>query len=375
MSALSSPPSSPPTPPPVPSPEPYKILLYYHYWPSPPPSPPPQISHETFLTSLGSIFGRIRVSPEGFNGVLSGPSSKLRMYQDYVENIAEGIEWKLSGLREDLEVEGQLFEELKVKMTRDVVSFNKKEVIDNKKKKKRGKKNKKIEEKEGVKEEEVLAVAADKKTGKTHLLSPSDFHEMLQKPGSIILDVRNGYESNIGHFLSPANPTYLLGTRKFSDTVLEEIPKKPVMAYCTGGVRCEALSRSYEGQNQDLYLLDGGICKYMEEFGGEGFFRGKNFTFDRRRYEPGGRGVVGRCLYCEVNTDQYDKGEKVGDHEIRCRKCRVLCLVCDGCLEGKKERGRRVPHGEEMVEGEEGVFCAGKECGVGKDESQVRIIK
>ena len=72
--------------------------------------------------------------------------------------------------------------------------------------------------------------------------------EMLQKPGSIILDVRNGYESNIGHFLSPVNPTYLLGTRKFSDTVLEEIPKKPVMAYCTGGVRCEALSRSYEGQ-------------------------------------------------------------------------------------------------------------------------------
>lgn len=253
--------------------------------------------------------------------------------------------------------QSQLFTELKIKKTKDVVSSN-----------------------------EVGGRAG--LGPRAHKLSPTEFHEMLQRPGCVMLDVRNGYESAIGHFKSPVNPTYLLNTRKFSDTVLDEVPERPVLAYCTGGVRCEALARSYTG-DKDLYLLDGGICKYMEHFGEAGYFKGKNFTFDRRRYEPNGNGLVGRCLYCDSEHDNYDHGDAVGDKEVRCRKCRVLCLVCDGCL-GNPDEGKegRLPHGismgqltEELAKGEKeeeeskrGVFCGGNFCKVGR-VSNLKVVE
>ncbi|GMH75887.1 hypothetical protein TrRE_jg10439, partial [Triparma retinervis] len=107
--------------------------------------------------------------------------------------------------------------------------------------------------------------------------------------------------------------------------------------------------------------LRGGICRYLEEYGSGGLYRGKNFVFDPRRFDPQvGSGVVGRCLLCGGQWDDYDngRGTKEGG-EARCHRCRVLVLCCDGC------RGTRVCWGEEEGGAKtEKMFCGegGGEC-------------
>jgi len=102
------------------------------------------------------------------------------------------------------------------------------------------------------------------------------------------------------------------------------------MMYCTGGVRCEQASSYLLSKDvaKEVIQLKGGICRYLERFEGQpGFFRGKNFVFDYRRYEPRHDGsVVGKCDGCNQPWDDYDNGP-----EARCASCRVLLLLCNTC--------------------------------------------
>ncbi|CAK0824910.1 unnamed protein product [Prorocentrum cordatum] len=172
-------------------------------------------------------------------------------------------------------------------------------------------------------------------------LSPLEWHQMLAEGGSedtVLLDTRNVYESRIGRFEGHGVETIEVNTQHFAqfpefvDRNLERLSGKRVMMYCTGGVRCETAS-SYllsKVAAAEVVQLKGGICRYLEQFRDrpqEGFFRGKNFVFDSRRYEPTHDGcVTGRCDGCGSPWDDYDNGP-----EARCQTCRVLMLLCDAC--------------------------------------------
>lgn len=97
--------------------------------------------------------------------------------------------------------------------------------------------------------------------------------------------------------------------------------------YCTGGVRCERASSLLRLHGvEDLYQLSGGIHAYMDTFPEGGFFRGKNFVYDPRiaLSYPRKEEVVGRCRICSTSFDDYSA-------KTRCRRCRMLQLVCDSC--------------------------------------------
>mmetsp|Transcript_36801 Transcript_36801/g.57540 ORF Transcript_36801/g.57540 Transcript_36801/m.57540 type:complete len:138 (-) Transcript_36801:78-491(-) len=107
------------------------------------------------------------------------------------------------------------------------------------------------------------------------------------------------------------------------------------MMYCTGGVRCERASAyllsklAPEGGGRDqVFQLAGGIHNYLKTVGPEdGYFNGKNFVFDKRRFEPmHDHKVLGRCHNCEEPHDDYDTGA-----ECRCKECRLLLLLCATC--------------------------------------------
>jgi len=222
--------------------------------------------------------------------------------------------------------------------------------------------------------------------------SDGDGGDLEQKDMSdaIIIDARNVYESRIGHFAVDGVPTLLTNTRKYSSisTVLNasipHIAGKDVYMYCTGGVRCERASVYVQALAQSdrwpkdlpkpkqVYQLQGGIQKYLETYGtmetpsskiveGGGdeilldqessvsenlttpcLYKGKNFVFDPRRYDPkvGQPGKPGKCTVCACPHDDYDNGYAPCENkETRCCRCRVLVLVCYGCRDNVRVRG------------------------------------
>ena len=186
-------------------------------------------------------------------------------------------------------------------------------------------------------------------------LSPDEFHDKIKqsrvegRDDFILVDVRNSYEYAVGHFKDAINPN----TRNFNsfegwidkakdNNVFDG--KKNILMYCTGGIRCEKASiqlkkKLYNGGEQapKVFQLEGGIHRYLERFGDnptESFFQGKNFVFDKRIVQSlesdnvseisGDQAVVGSCSVCLKSFD------KIRD-DRRCRKCRLLILVCDDC--------------------------------------------
>lgn len=264
--------------------------------------------------------GRVRISPEGLNVTIDGQERALRCYCDAVrESDAYGrdLDFKLSAGRAG----APRFARLTCKPAGHVVEL-------------------------GVGDDEAAP-----EHGATHL-GPGEWHDRLQalaeigddREGDVVLlDVRNVYESRIGRFECAGVRTIAPDLRHFAqfptyvDNNTEAFKDKKVMMYCTGGVRCERAS-SYlleHAAAREVVQLRGGICRYLEQFAGrQGHFRGKNFVFDPRRYEPWHDDtIVGRCDGCQCSWDDFDNGE-----EARCDECRVLLLLCDSCRAGRAVR-------------------------------------
>ena len=398
----------------------YAILLFYHYYPEDRSDGSNEGSndgtqaivvaeeelvwHQNQAQRL-KFGGRIRVSEEGINGVLSGTRENLQNYAKSVEDrgrkagwLKSCIDWKFGSMRSDLPIEEQTFEEVKVEVCKEVVSLlrvqeqQKGRKGRRKGRRKKGKGKGQVgDEKGGISGDgEAGAQEQPQETpveGQDRLslaqtipnkhLSPSEWHSSLLSPDpdTVILDTRNCYESSIGFFKSASSstPTVLSNTRKFSDLndwwdgMKAQVSGKNVLMYCTGGVRCEVASKSLiswsrtSGANvKSVGQLKGGICRYLEAYGEDGLYKGKNFVFDPRRFDPQvGKGVVGRCLVCKSEWDDYDNGRGTKERgEARCIRCRVLVLCCSEC------RAERVCFGEGEGEGKTKLFCGegGGEC-------------
>lgn len=160
-------------------------------------------------------------------------------------------------------------------------------------------------------------------------LDPDDFDALLDDPDAIVIDMRNDYESRIGHF----EGAYLPPQRTFSEVMrhVEEFLKEHKAAkigmYCTGGIRCEPASAYFRSLGyENVYQLDGGIIKYANlkrEAGEESRYKGKNYVFDERTAEVVTEDIVGTCECCGKPYDDYIQCEAVFD-DIR----RLICPEC-----------------------------------------------
>lgn len=146
--------------------------------------------------------------------------------------------------------------------------------------------------------------------------------------GACLLDVRNFYESRIGHFENAICPPVRANSQfgEYIDENLDLFRNKKVFCYCTGGIRCERFTSylRYKGIDQ-VYQLHGGIHRYIEQFP-DGFFRGKNYVFDERGYVKANDDVLTKCDVCKVVPhDIYRFCSSEG--------CKTIVIACDACLE------------------------------------------
>ncbi|MHB1277518.1 MAG: oxygen-dependent tRNA uridine(34) hydroxylase TrhO [Bacteroidia bacterium] len=164
----------------------------------------------------------------------------------------------------------------------------------------------------------------------THL-SAEAFNAITENPETILVDMRNHYESEVGHFEGAWCPDV--------DTFREQLPlvvneladkkDKPVVMYCTGGIRCEKASAWLKHNGfKDVYQLEGGIIKYARDAKAQGLpikFRGKNFVFDERLGERINEEIIARCHQC---------GEPADTH-VNCanKACNLLFIQCKSCGE------------------------------------------
>ncbi len=271
------------------------------------------------LCSCG-VTGRLRVAKEGFNGTLTGSYNGVREFcqsvRDYDPKLFSDVDFKLT----DGLPEGQRFPKLNVFAVSELVNY-------------------------GLAKEKAPSIQDH---GGVHL-PPPKFHEKLQEPNTVVIDVRNSYEAEIGRFEPPKSgadyidPKMRLST-EFPDWVdknLDKLKDKQVLMYCTGGIRCERASaylRS-KGHDKGVFQLQGGIHKYLEQFPTDGgLWVGKNYTFDKRfaHGAPGLDGteresVVSKCAACDQPWDKY-RGRK------RCPQCSVPLLICVPCQEKEKHK-------------------------------------
>lgn len=166
-------------------------------------------------------------------------------------------------------------------------------------------------------------------------LTAKEMNEYIDDPDALVIDMRNGYESEVGHFENAITPDV--------DTFREELAvvpeklkihkNKKIALYCTGGIRCEKASAWLKHNGfEDVRHLKGGIIDYKHQVDREGLpnrFKGKNFVFDERMGERIGNEIISYCHLC---------AKEKSDTHYHCKNqtCHILFLGCDGCIEKKK---------------------------------------
>lgn len=245
--------------------------------------------------------GRVIISQHGINGTLGGPLKNLRAYKSAMNKttLCKGIPYKWSDGGADN------FPRLSVKVRPEIVSF-------------------------GAPDE--IKVGPKGIIGGGKHLKPAEVHDLLEKRDDVVFfDGRNTYEAAIGKFKNAVVPDTQT-TRDFlndlSSDKYEAIKNKPVVTYCTGGVRCEVLTVLMKNRGfTDVYQIDGGVVKYGEQFGNGGQWEGKLHIFDNRMVTSFGINAqdIGNCSHCPAKTSNYENCSDVS--------CNRLVLICQGCLQ------------------------------------------
>lgn len=276
-----------------------KVILYYKL--TPVSDPMMAVRWQRELCQRLDLIGRIIISPHGINGTLGGEMETLLAYKREMNRSAifRGITYKWS------DGTGREFPKLSVKARPELVAF-------------------------GVPDE----VRVDDKgviDGGKHL-KPSALHELMAERDDVVFfDGRNAYEAAVGRFKGAVVPD----TRTTPDFIQElnsdkynDIKDKPVVTYCTGGIRCEILSSLMKQRGfTDVYQIDGGIVKYGEEYGDDGLWEGSLYIFDGRMEQRFSENSIdiGDCSHCGGKTSRYINCENI--------TCNDLILVCDDCAD------------------------------------------
>lgn len=273
----------------------YQVLLYYKYIEIEDPLAF-RDEHFNVCTDIG-LKGRILVAAEGINGTVSGTIEQTEAYMNHMQNDA-----RFSDMVFKIEPsEGHAFKRLKIKVKPEIVNLNLEDDLN-----------------------------PNEITGKH--LSPKEFYETLQRDDVIVLDARNTYEYDLGHFKGAIRPD-IETFRELPQWVKENLSEhkdKKILTYCTGGIRCEKFSGFLVKEGfQDVSQLEGGIITYGYDPEVKGaLWDGKCYVFDERISVPvnrtGEETVVGKCYHCDKPEERY---VKCGNPE--CNKHLLLCEECE----------------------------------------------
>lgn len=244
------------------------------------------------------VLGRIYVANEGINAQLSLPAQKFNAFKEFLDSI-----YFLENCRLNIAVEQDLksFLKLKVKVRDKIVA-------------------------------DGLNDATFDVTNIGVHVDASTFNNLMEDPDTVLVDMRNHYESEIGHFKNAITPD-VDTFRDSLDTIEEDLKDhkedKKLVMYCTGGIRCEKASAYYKHKGfKSVFQLEGGIIEYTRQVNDQGLenkFLGKNFVFDHRRSERISDDVISNCHQC---------GEACDTH-INCANegCHLLFIQCEVCSE------------------------------------------
>lgn len=275
-----------------------KVILYYKFIPVKDPDMTMRWQRE--LCERLNLKGRIILSPHGINGTLGGDLEDLRRYKREMNKsvVFKGITYKWSdGSRED-------FPRLSIKVRDELVAFKAADEI--------------VVDENGV-------------VGGGEHIKPEQLHKLMEEKGDdvIFFDGRNKYEAAVGKFKNAVIPETET-TRDFiteiEDPKYDNLKDKPVVTYCTGGVRCEVLSTLMKNRGfKEVYQMDGGVVKYGEKYGDEGLWEGSLYIFDQRmghRFSDKSKDI-GVCIHCGNKTSNYENCANMA--------CNKLVLICASC--------------------------------------------
>ena len=253
--------------------------------------------HLFYHWSLLGVLGRIYVAHEGINAQLSVPMAHVALFKAELSNITF-----LDGVRLNYAVDddGKSFFKLAIKVKNKIVA-------------------------DGL-NDDLFDVS---KPGK--YLDVEGFNKLTDDEDTVLVDMRNHYESEVGHFKGawcPDVDTFRDQLPLVVDELANQKDKKVVM-YCTGGIRCEKASAYLKHKGfKDVYHLEGGIIKYARDAKANGLenkFIGKNFVFDERLNERITEDIIARCHQC---------GDSFDDHtNCKNKACNLLFIQCQKCAD------------------------------------------
>jgi len=276
-----------------------KVILYYGFTPLEDPEAV-RLWQRQLCESLG-LTGRILISKHGINGTLGGPISHLKKYVKATKQYQgfNKIDFKWS------DGTGQEFPKLRVRVRKEIVTF--------------GAPGELVVDEKGV------------VGGGVHL-KPEEVNKLVEDRGDdvIFFDGRNAFEAKIGKFKNAVVPD-VENTRDFVKELesgkYDHMKDKPIVTYCTGGIRCEILSSVMINRGfKEVYQIKGGIVRYGEKFGNDGLWEGSLYVFDSRMNVDFAENtkVIGECEKCGGPTKEFY-------NVVTPTTQRILALLCDDC--------------------------------------------
>mgnify|MGYP000278608437 CR=1 FL=1 len=265
----------------------------------------PQVFRDSLFLSWNElgVLGRTYVSSEGINAQISVPAQRFSEFKNHLESILF-----LQGVRLNIAIEqdNKSFLKLKVKVRDKIVA-------------------------DGLSDDtfDVTDIG-------THLKA-KEFNELIADENTILVDMRNHYESEIGHFdgaITPDVDTFRDSLDIIENDLKEHKEDKNLVMYCTGGIRCEKASAYYKHKGfKKVYQLEGGIIEYVRQVREENLenkFKGKNFVFDHRRSERVSDDVISVCHQCGDACDSHTNCANEACHLlfIQCEKCAAKMDDC-----------------------------------------------
>lgn len=272
----------------------YHVLLFYKFG---------KISHaekevelHTEVCKALNLNGRILLNSKGINGTVGGSKENIALYKAYMNNHRsfKNIDFKESTS------EVPPFPKMRVRYREEIITT------------------------------EASGEFSICNTGKH--IDRDKFHKWLvSKEDMVILDMRNDYEWEIGRFVNSVRPP-MKYFRDLKDNMdfYEQFKGKKIVMFCTGGIRCEPASAYFISKGfdpQTIYQLEGGIVKYAEKYGNEGYYEGKCYVFDERLAvdvnTTESAVIVGKCHHCKGACDSYRNCVN--------KDCNLMIISCNDC--------------------------------------------
>ncbi len=277
-----------------------KIILYYGFAPVADPETL-KLWQKTLCESLG-LKGRILISKHGINGTLGGDMTALKRYVRETKQFPGfgKIDFKWS------EGTGNDFPRLSVKTRKELVAF--------------------------ASPDEISVDKSGVTNGGKHL-KPAEVNKLVEERGDevVFFDGRNAFEAKIGKFknaIVPETDTTHDFIRELESGKYDHLKDKPIVTYCTGGIRCEILSAAMINRGfQEVFQIQGGIVRYGETFKDKGLWEGSLYVFDERMTMDFSdeTKVIGECEACSGPTKNFVNCANLG--------CKDLVLLCEDCAE------------------------------------------